>query len=211
MGEATAVRLRFQLANGAYAKPTFYLVADLGPPFTPVIVGDHQAIADDVRAAVVSSGLMANYPSGTRFEACEVQNVRRLPPDPPTYPNGRLQPFTALVESDTTEIDGSASGEAGPPQLAAVWSFKTALAGKSRRGRAYLPAGNEATFDSAGNITSAWRTSMLDDLTVIILAALAAPVAPPKWAVISPLLDVATEITTSVVRDVVRTQRRRAS
>lgn len=87
-----------------------------------------------------------------------------------------------------------------PHQLACVVSQKTAFAGRSYRGRHYIPAISEAQV-TAGQLTGTYTTAVqqyYDDLVAGIGAAGAN--ADYTWVVWSEKLDIATPVTQAIVR-----------
>jgi len=118
-------------------------------------------------------------------------------------------------------VPGSGSATPMPNQDAAVVTLRTALAGKSYRGRMYFSGATEAQNDATGSIASAFNsalvtfvTNLQTDLTAegIALAVLSAP----RYANLAPPADVQTyagaitPVTAIVTRDTSwDTQRRR--
>lgn len=106
-------------------------------------------------------------------------------------------------------LTGQAATELVPYQVAIVVSTKTAYAGRSYRGRNYIPGMTEASF-TAGLVTSATGNSIqtyYDDL-VAALGASGANV-DYMWVVWSEKLQSYNGITDTIVRDVPGVIRRR--
>jgi hypothetical protein len=94
-------------------------------------------------------------------------------------------------------LAGTGGGDPLPAQLAAVVTLRTALAGKSFRGRVYISGANEAENDAAGHIVAAFNTAIALFITGvqtdmategITLAVLSRP----RFANLPPPLDVET-------------------
>lgn len=75
-----------------------------------------------------------------------------------------IQPTPAgTVRETLVTIPGTAPGGNGlPPQLAAVISLRTVFAGRSFRGRMYLPGLDETFADSGGTMASATAQAIAD-------------------------------------------------
>jgi hypothetical protein len=104
---------------------------------------------------------------------------------------------------------GSSSAHTLPNQCAVVVSLRTALAGRTNKGRIYLPVGNMA-LDSNGQLPAgdsalivSWAKRFLDSLNTIA--------SPGKVEIFSTKLGTGTPITTVAVDSRVDIQRRRAN
>lgn len=213
MAEATAVRLVFAIAGGAKViKPTFYLADSPGATSTGVPVGELQALADDVAAAVSSSGLMANFANDVEFLHAEVQNMEHEGPTP-TNPLDHLTPTTIAFISATGNLTGTAAGDSTPPMVSVIVSFRTATPGRSFRGRMYLPPAPEGSNNSDGTLTTGAESAIFADVGSILAAAVGSPTVAPDLVVFSRVANLTTEVLAGAsgvdVRSHLATQRRR--
>lgn len=106
-------------------------------------------------------------------------------------------------------VDGASVVPPLPPQNAIVVTLRTALAGRSYRGRVYLPGASELASSATGSIESAAMTNANDFIDNIITET----VSGQTWnlGVASPTLGLTTAVTNALVRDnVFDTQRRRS-
>jgi len=116
--------------------------------------------------------------------------------------------------SITLQGAGSLAGDCLPTQVAGVYTFKTALAGKSFRGRMYLPATSEADNDATAVPSAAYKTlaRAVGDYyaggQTVVLGGNAATFTP---VVYSRSKNTTTEITSGDVRPNWGSQRRRSS
>jgi hypothetical protein len=122
----------------------------------------------------------------------------------------------AEVELDYAAVVGATAGEALPPQCAQVISWRTSLAGRSFRGRSYLPAPTE-NVQNAGILNSTQQTALAAIVTQM-LAVFGPSGSDGNWqfCVISRVSagaprvpPIGTEVTVGVVRTSLQTQRRR--
>jgi hypothetical protein len=169
--------------------------------------GNSQAHADALGTAVLgrftSSGLKALSASTTILTAVGIRDIR----------------VANQVEfvSSAAEVAGTGSGDGLPNQLAAVVTLRTALAGKSYRGRAYFGGANEAQNNNTGAIEAAYNTALVSFMTGvqtdmategITLAVLSRPRTSPPFPVAWG--GAATPVSSIVTRDTQwDTQRRR--
>lgn len=113
---------------------------------------------------------------------------------------------------DTSNGIGLRSGsDTLPLQAAAIITWRTGLAGRSRRGRSYLPSTIEGDIGQAGGIGSTYAGLLADFATDLLT--MVTPVSLDEWQlhVWSPTLSVATRVTEFVVRPYLGTQRSRRS
>jgi hypothetical protein len=166
-----------------------------------------QAHADALTTAVLgrftSSGLKALSASTTSLLGAGIRDIRTA--------------NQAEFYNTSAPVAGTGAGDPMPNQMAAVVTLRTALAGKSYRGRVYIGGANEAENDSAGHIVAAYNTAIAAFITGvqtdmategITLAVMSRPrTAPPFPVAWGGAITPVTAITT---RDVLwDTQRRR--
>jgi len=166
-----------------------------------------QTHADDLAAAVIadyaSSGLRALHSVTTYLRGVGIRDLR--------------EPNQVEYSNTAGEVPGTGGGDPLPNQLAAVVTLRTALAGKSYRGRVYISGADENQNSSTGSIDAAYNTAITDFITAvsadmtgegITLAVLSRPRTSPPF-------DIAwggavTPVTSITTRDVKwDTQRRR--
>jgi hypothetical protein len=146
-----------------------------------------QAHADALGAAVLgrftSSGLKALCATTTSLLAAGIRDLQA--------------PNRAEFVSTASAVPGTGSGDPLPNELAAVVTLRTALAGKSFRGRAYFSGAIVAESDASGKIVAAFNTAIAAFMTGvqtdmategITLAVLSRP----RFANLIPPLDVQT-------------------
>lgn len=111
----------------------------------------------------------------------------------------------------TTGIGGRSGSDTLPLQAAAIITWRTGLAGRSRRGRSYMPSTVEGDIGQAGGIGSTYVSLLANFATDLIL--MIEPITLAEWQmhVWSPTLSVATQVTEFVVRPYLGTQRSRRS
>lgn len=127
----------------------------------------------------------------------------------------RVEPFEPIVSSDATSLPivGTAAGASTSPQDALLVSLRTGLVGRSYRGRAYLPppsiaatSGPGHVDDAEADLTKGQFEGLISDLnghgfTVGIFSTVHDG-APRPSPVITP-------VTTVLVDQIIRSQRRR--
>lgn len=111
--------------------------------------------------------------------------------------------FVASLPIDTSP--GSASGLHLPDQIAVVASTRTGLAGRSYRGRMYLPL-NGLVIQPTGQLSQTQVDAIRTYTTALLSACLAGSLTP---VIVSATQSSAVPITTVVVDSVMDTQRRR--
>lgn len=166
-----------------------------------------QAHANALGAAVLghftTSGLAALMATTTQLVAVGIRDVRVA--------------NQAEFVSVAAAVPGTGAGDPLPNQLAAVVTLRTALAGKSYRGRAYFSGAIEAENDGTGKIAAAFNTALVAFVTDvqtdmaaegITLAVLSRPRSSPPFPVV--YAGAITPVTAIVTRDTEwDTQRRR--
>jgi hypothetical protein len=171
------------------------------------VAGDAQAnLGAAFQTAMIkntSGGLLNEVYSTTTTSRLEVEDVKP----------GTLATYVRTY----SPVAGSAvSGESAPPQCAVVLSMRTALKGRSYRGRVYIP-GLAETSQNAGQIASAGIAAYAAMATQL-LAVFGPAGSNGDWrlAVISRyanklkrLQPVATQVTSITADQTIRTQRRR--
>jgi len=146
-----------------------------------------QAIADALDTAIkghlTTSGLKALLATTTELLRVGIRDVRTA--NQPEF----LGAGAALP--------GTAGGDPLPAQLAAVVTLRTALAGKSFRGRVYLSGADEAQNDASGHIAAGFNTAAALFITDVQTDMAAqgitlAVLSRPRFANLVPPLDVMT-------------------
>lgn len=130
-----------------------------------------------------------------------------------------VRPGTAATyERVYTSVAGAGVGDMVPPQASVVFTLRTALRGRSFRGRFYLPGLVEGD-QAAGNLTAGAITNM-GTIGTQLLAVFGPSGTNGDWrlAVISRFtngaarpLPIATQVTSIAVNTVLYTQRRRVA
>jgi hypothetical protein len=155
-----------------------------------------QALADswasDLNALHDSSGLAAVQPASITLDRVGLRDLRTA--------------NNPLIESPVNSA-GTGAGDLLARALAVVCTLRTAKAGKSYRGRTYVPGFNEAQNAADGTIAASATAAANAWLTGIRTAATARG---HTLAVASTKLGISTPVTAQVVRDNVwDVQRRR--
>lgn len=161
-------------------------------------------VTDAAIAALVSSEFAAKVKAllctSATFEGATVQKISPAP-----------------VGSRTADLGDAGAGTGGatimPPQVAGLITHRTSLAGKSKRGRSYIPFPAEEDSD-AGNPTAAYVVkldTLASEFQQLLLVGTGGNEADLKPVVWSRKLSTATDITLSIARTVWATQRRRGS
>jgi hypothetical protein len=161
------------------------------------------ALGTAVMAGFTSSGLKALMATTTSLLAAGIRDVR----------TANQAEFVSVAAA----TPGTGSGDPLPNQLAAVVTLRTALAGKSFRGRVYMSGAIEAENDATGKIASAFNTAIAAFITQcqtdmaaegITLAVLSRPRTSPPFPV--AYAGAITPVSAIVTRDTEwDTQRRR--
>jgi hypothetical protein len=111
---------------------------------------------------------------------------------------------------------GTNLGTTIPSQCAALVSWKTALAGRSYRGRTYIPAQMSNDWGGIGDIQSSFRVKIQTFVTTMLTVFGPSGISDFQFSIISRYHDkaerptpVATPVTAGIIRDVIATQRKR--
>jgi len=166
-----------------------------------------QAIANTLGTAILgrftTSGLAALCATTTSLLAVGLRDIR----------TANLPEYVSVAAA----VPGTGSGDPLPNQLAAVVTLRTALAGKSYRGRAYFSGAIEAENDSTGHIAAGLNTALVTFMTNvqtdlatsgITLAVISRPRSSPPFPI--AWAGAVTPVTAIVTRDTEwDTQRRR--
>jgi hypothetical protein len=153
------------------------------------------AITNALNALYVSSGMGTNQPTTTRAPSAQLRDLRQanLPLVPSTIPGSA----------------GTTTGDPLPASVAAVMSLRTARAGRSFRGRCYIPGWGEGANDATGHIGTAakaaldaWALGFLSAINQqgLQLAVLKRPIFGSNGAITVP--GVLTPVTQATIRDV---------
>lgn len=208
MVDATRVRFRYRIANTKVVRPAFWL-GDESQVVVPTVT-ELQAIADDARAAVVSSGLMAAHTNQVAFEEMEAQNMTRTGAGTPTDPF-QWTPTTIQFESSGSDIVGTTAGDSLPPQNAYVYSMRSSQPGSRGRSRFFGPPLVDSEVNSLGIIDTARVTQLNTDILAVIQAAAAAAPATVSWVAASLIHNDVNDIISAALNTTVRSQRRRVT
>lgn len=169
-----------------------------------------QAIANALGAAILghftSSGLAALMATTTSLLSAGLRDIR----------TANQPEFVSVAAA----VPGTGAGDPLPNQIAAVITLRTALAGKSYRGRAYYGGANEAQNGATGAIAAAFNTALVTFTTNIqtdmaaqgiTLAVISRPFAGAAGPPVRPArVGQATPVTGIIARDTKwDTQRRR--
>jgi len=162
IGKTTCV---FSLPSGRNATPgMWFQYAGVDPDLAQL-----DQLAHDIAAAFDASAYQADLDSSVSLAKVEAQlfEVEAVPVSQ-TYPYGRKNTPTSLAGlSDNTPIAG---GQAGsnfpPPQVAMRVSLQTARAGKSFRGRVYLPGLSRNSIGEDG----AWTSGAVGEADAFVTA-----------------------------------------
>lgn len=122
----------------------------------------------------------------------------------------RVSPLEPIEQQYTTglPIAGTGTSDQLAPQDSVLFSFRTALIGRSYRGRLYFPAPTESAEEPAGALGSTVATDMIDAMNHLDdLGAIGQLTPQVVW---SPLLSSAEDVTERRIDRRIRTQRRRA-
>jgi hypothetical protein len=155
-----------------------------------------QAIANALGAAILghytSSGLAALCATTTSLISAGVRDIRV----------GNQPEFVSVAAA----VPGTGAGNPLPNELAAVVTLRTALAGKSYRGRVYLAGFNVAQNDAAGRIVAALNAAMVTFVTNVQTDMAAQGI---TLAVLSRVHNVATPVTGITTLDTLWDSQRR--
>lgn len=190
-----------------YALPSGGAQVNLGFECVTNVAGDAQANL----GAAVQTALVKNTSGGLFYTVCDDASSQRLevedvkPGTLATY----IRTYAAVAGSE-------AASEITPPQCAVLMSLRTALKGRSYRGRMYLP-GVPESGQNAGTLGASFKTAM-DTIPANLLAVFGPAGTNGDWrlGIISRYLNgvkravpVITQVTSATIDGTVRTQRRR--
>lgn len=145
--DAVLIRLIWQVAGVDFAVNTLHYRA---PPLHVVNQLSTNAVGTAVDQAAIAAALPAQWPTNVTLSRV-TQRDRRAQNQPEYVGNvGRV---------------GTAVGDLLPPQTALCITTRTALAGRSYRGRVYLPGWAESTSDAVGQATAAAQTAAVAFVT----------------------------------------------
>jgi hypothetical protein len=172
------------------------------PPGLAVTPALADAITGALNSLYTSSGLQAQQPVTTSSPFAVLRDLRtaNLP----------------LVSGSTSGLAGTGTGDPLPLRLACCMTFRTNKAGKSFRGRAYLPGFGEAANSPTGQIQSATKTALDSYATGFIaavnqqglqLSILKRPLFDANGAITTP--GVLTHVTQAIVRNTLWDSQRR--
>lgn len=121
-----------------------------------------------------------------------------------------LQPGPpALPREIASNVVGTSAEVAGAPQESIVLSLRTETAGRSYRGRMYLPPIPDSAVDAAGLIDSGWQQTIANSAEGMRDSMDGVDGGLGELAVYSRVLDVATRVTSIRVGNRIDIQRRR--
>lgn len=130
-----------------------------------------------------------------------------------------LSSQTGPVVEVVDVTNGGHAGTSLPPAVAAVVSWKTAQRGRSFRGRTYLPGIPEAVVTAGGLLGEAWQADVAADVAAFITALVGEGhrlIIVSRYSGVdgggNPIpraAGVITNVTTGLVREYVKSQRRR--
>lgn len=146
-----------------------------------------QAVANEIADAFFDGYALdaASRTFGWSLTAIEVRDLRTA-----TSPS-----FDGVI----TPLSGSNSGDAMPPQTAAVISHRTGLRGKSYNGRTYMNGWVEVLNDGDGALTPGLQSALLAEVAAIEAGLAGVTGGPFVLAVLSRKLLEATPIVSSTV------------
>lgn len=115
-----------------------------------------------------------------------------------------------LVTSNVAAQAGTQSQASSPPNVTVVVRKRTALVGRSQRGRMFLPIGiGETAVDEVGNIAPATQTAINTRFATWRASVVGAPSIGDMYLLHSDPTKAPSAITSFVTQPIVRTQRRR--
>jgi len=206
------VRLVYDIGGSGYnrrATSALHFDADLGVDVTD-LTNAAQAAYDGWGASVRNS-----FPAESQLHHAEAftEDLAADPDYPsPGHPTPyKLTQVSVAVESTGAPIAGTDSGDANPPNVAWVCTFRTALAGRSHRGRIYLPP---VSFDESGvdgETTTMFADGVADNVQSMISDILDSATTPNSYqhVVVSKVLGVTTQVLLYTCGPRIDTQRRR--
>lgn len=186
------------LSDGKSATEAFFVHGATEPNLTEL-----QDMADAAASVFPGDALEAQISTQTALDHCEAQRWNFS-----TGPNP-IVPTTVAFNSTAAANPGTGAGEQMPSQCAIVTTLRTALPGRSFRGRVYSPPPQESA-SSANRISTSLAAIYNDYIQAVATAVLA--VAPPdnEVVVVSRTLGVASLVIAFTTGTAVDTQRRRA-
>lgn len=150
IGKTTCV---FSMPSGRNATPgMWFQYAGTAPDLDQL-----SALSEAIAVAFDASGYQTDLPAEISLVQVESQLFEVVDvPVSQTYPYGRRNHPTSLAGLATSVpvAGGNAGVHPPPPQVACRVSLQTARAGKSYRGRLYLPPMSETSLDAKGLWTS---------------------------------------------------------
>lgn len=194
---AAQMRLIWSLSGALYALNVMGVVNAGNIAITQTLTN---SVGTAVKAALNSSGLAAYLATAVALASIGLRDIRTA--------------NTAEFIDTGGGVAGSGAGDLLPPQVALCITERTAFAGRSFRGRVYLPGFNEAvntatgvvqaTATSVAFVTAIKSALIANALDLGVISRPAPDATPPRAGMINV-------VTSIVARDTVwDTQRRRA-
>lgn len=201
VNNAALLRLIWTLNGNPYAVNVFGAVNSGGSAATQAACN---ALGTAIKNALTSTAHVGNLSSTVALQRVMLRNI--------SIPN------QIEYQDAASPVVGTSSAVLLPPQTSLCVTLRTALAGRSYRGRTYLPGFHEDSNSAGGTIGSASADAAVAFVTAIITAMAAqslpmAIVSRPQYNEAGTLTRAgfATPVTVAVNRDLVwDTQRRRA-
>lgn len=197
VANAAQLRLIWALSGQLYALNVLGVVNSGAVAITQALAN---TLGTAIKAALTSSGHGATVSNVVGLASVGIRDIRSA--------------NTAEFLDTGAATMGTNVSDLLPPQTALVVTLRTAQAGRSFRGRVYLPGFGESANSTTGTITS---TTFCVDFVAAIQAALVSSslnlgvLSRPREAPLSPSAGFVTPVTSIVARDAVwDTQRRRA-
>jgi len=138
------VRLIWALSNGRIATNVLHALVDEG---TEASVGMANSYFDSLAIDVDVVDYLQYLPTTVSLLRVDIRDLRA--------------PSAPIVESDSAAVPGTGAGDPLPQGVALVATLRTALAGRSHRGRTYLTGFDDTTLDAVGHATGALTASAL--------------------------------------------------
>lgn len=196
---AGLLRFIWTLAGAQYA---INVLGVQNPSGSGITQGSTNSLGAAIKTALTTSGFVGVAGTQIALQNIGLRNIN--------------VPNQAEFLDNGAPVVGTGSGNMLPPQIALCVTLRTALAGRSFRGRCFLPGFTEEASEANGTCVAGAATTAANFINAVRDACTAAGL--PLAVISRPQLDgtpssagFATPVTLGVVRDLVwDTQRRRA-
>lgn len=145
-------QMLFQLPDGEVASTGWSL--NPGPGFVTLTQADVDAI--EARASAFWTAAKARHATATSYLGVKAALI------------GQDDKTISTLEKAVTAVPGTSSGQQLPTEVAVCVSLRTAFAGRSQRGRMFMPAPGHLSLTSTGRLNSGAAAAYAADVDALL-------------------------------------------